>query len=265
MSERDRVLAYYRRILPFYERESVVRAHLAFWTDLARLWRPRRVLEIGSGLGRITCALERHAPAVGVDISLEMLGRACRSRIHRGRPFFVAADMRTAVFRDAFDLIVAPSDPISHLISAADRRKALRMVAGQLSGRGRFVLEALYRPSRAPWSVDRRLSYEGGELAIHETWRPLAKKSLWRARFAYCDRPTRGSPGRLTASFTARCWDAKKIRPLFASCGLTVRALWGSWDQTPFKPGSPHLIVVAAKRRSRGARSRIDRKTRARR
>jgi SAM-dependent methyltransferase len=264
VAERDRVLAYYRRILSFYEKESVARAHLAFWTELARRWRPRRVLEIGSGLGRITCALERHAPAVGVDISLEMLGRACRSRIHRGQPFFVAADMRTAVFRNTFDLIVAPSDPFSHLILAADRRKALRMVAGQLSECGRFVLEALYRRPRVTSSVQRRLSYDGGELAIHETWRPLAKKSLWRARFAYCDRPTRGSPRRLAASFTARCWDANKIRTLFASCGLAVCELWGSWDQTPFTPDASHLIVVAEKRRGR-TRSQIGRKTRTRR
>jgi SAM-dependent methyltransferase len=262
--ERDRVLAYYRRILPFYEKESVARAHLAFWTELARRWRPRRVLEIGSGLGRITVALERHSPAVGADISLEMLARACRSRLHRGRPFFVAADMRTAAFRDAFDLIVAPSDPFSHLVSAADRKKALRMIAGQLSLRGRFVLEALYRPRRIPLAVDRRFSYDGGELAIHETWRPLAKKSLWRARFAYCDRPRGGAARRLAASFTARCWSAKEIPGLFASCGLVVCALWGSWDQTPFAPDAPHLIVVAEKRDGR-TRSRTGRKTRARR
>ena len=251
MRDRDRVLAYYRRILPFYEKEAVARAHLAFWTELARRWRPRRVLELGSGLGRITGALERLCSAVGLDISLEMLAHASHRRLYGEHPFFVAADMRTTVFRDAFDLIVAPSDPLSHLTSASDRRNALRAIARQLSPRGRFVLEALYRPRRVPLSVDRRIPYRGGELSIHETWTPTEPGSLWRARFAYHDRPRQGRERRLTASFAARCWDAAKIRALFSSCGLTVRALWGGWDETPFKPGSSHLIVVAEKRRAR--------------
>jgi SAM-dependent methyltransferase len=247
VSERDRVLDYYRRILPFYEKESVARAHLAFWTALARQWKPRRSLEIGSGLGRITRALQLQVPAVGIDISLEMLARASGGT-RRQHASFVAADMRTTVFQSVFDLILAPSDPFSHLLSLPDRKRALRTVAQQLSRRGRFVLEALYRPERIPVSVHRRLSHGGGELSIQETWRPLRKDSLWRARFSYCDRPANGPQRRLAASFVARCWDVKKIRSLFSSCGLTVRALWGGWDQAPFAPDSPRLIVVAQRR-----------------
>src|SRR5262249_9633455 len=58
---------YYREILPFYEKESVARAHLAFWRGVAREHAPRRILEIGAGLGRITAELSRVAPAVGLD------------------------------------------------------------------------------------------------------------------------------------------------------------------------------------------------------
>ena len=67
---------YYRKILPFYEKESLLRAHLDFWRRIARESRPRRILEIGAGFGRITAALSRVAPAVGIDVSLEMLTAA---------------------------------------------------------------------------------------------------------------------------------------------------------------------------------------------
>ena len=70
------VRAYYRKILPYYEKESVARAHLSFWRGLAARSAPGRILELGSGLGRITCALSRRAPTVGIDVSHEMLGRA---------------------------------------------------------------------------------------------------------------------------------------------------------------------------------------------
>jgi SAM-dependent methyltransferase len=57
----------------------VSRAHLAFWRELAREAAPRRILELGAGLGRITAALDRVAPAVGVDLSLEMLAARARA------------------------------------------------------------------------------------------------------------------------------------------------------------------------------------------
>ena len=74
------VLRYYKRILPFYEKEKegIAGNHLDFWRSLAREWRPGRILDIGAGLGRITSALARQAPTVGIDISLEMLRRALR-------------------------------------------------------------------------------------------------------------------------------------------------------------------------------------------
>ena len=245
MRERGPVLSYYAKILPFYEKESIARAHLTFWTGLARRWRPRRILEIGSGLGQITQALGRRATAVGVDISMEMLELASRRRSSRSRASFVAADMCEPVFGGVFDLIVAPNDPFSHLTALSERRQALKAVAGQLSRRGRFVLDGLYRPERISLSANRRVPYDGGELSIRETWRPIGAGALWRARYAYRDRPGKGPERRLAASFVARSWDAAKIRSFFASCGLSVKTLWGDWNQHSFSRDSRRLIVVA--------------------
>src|SRR5712692_2465759 len=110
VSDLEDVRAYYRKILPFYEKESAARARLVFWRSLARRRRPRRILEIGSGLGRITGVLSHQAPTIGLDISFDMLGRASRRVRGRSRARFVAADVRDAVFGPQFDLIVAPSD-----------------------------------------------------------------------------------------------------------------------------------------------------------
>ena len=107
--------AYYRKILPFYEKEAIAPARLRFWRDLAPRNRPGRILELGSGLGRITRALSRQSPAIGIDVSHEMLALAAKARPAAPRVFFVAADMREAVFGCRFDLIVAPSDPFCHL------------------------------------------------------------------------------------------------------------------------------------------------------
>ena len=260
---RDQVLAYYQTILPFYEKESVARAHVAFWTGLARAWKPKRILEIGSGLGRITSALARLAPAVGIDISLEMLRLADRRRrFSRARLSFVDADMRDQVFDSVFDLIVAPNDPLSHLTRTSDRRRTLGAVSRQLSGRGRFVLDALYRPRRVPLSLDRRIPYRGGELSIRETWTPTEPGSLWQAQYAYRDRTRRGRERRLTASFPARCWNSNELESFFAECGLHVEQLWGDWDRRPFQPGARRLLVVAGKNEDPSNRPPAERRAR---
>jgi SAM-dependent methyltransferase len=239
------VRSYYERILPFYELEAVSRAHLAFWSGLAKRWRPRRILEVGAGLGRITEALARQAPAVGIDISLEMLARAQSRRRRGSRATFVAADMRRFAFARPFDLIVAPSDPFSHLTSLSDRRRALSAVARHLAPEGRFVLEGLHRRRRDTELEPRRIRHAGGFLRIEEAWYPVGIGERWHARYRYADFVS-GRPARtLSASFVARAWDPRQIRQLFRSCGLAIESMWGDFDGRPFRNGAPRIVVVA--------------------
>ena len=239
----------------------MARAHLAFWHALVREVRPGRILEIGAGLGRITSALAGLAPAIGLDVCLEMLSIASR---RRGRACFVAADARRAVFAPCFDLIIAPGDPISHMTSAGDRRLALSAIAGQLSRRGIFVLEGLHRRRHeVVLRPRRRIRHDGGSLAIDEAWFPVGNGDLWHARYHYTDRRKDGTVRTLNAAFIARAWDPAKLRRLFADCGLEVAALWGGFDRHPFRRGSPRIIAVAhrggtgAAREARAALARI--------
>ena len=233
---------YYRKILPFYEKESLSRAHLTFWRQIARESRPRRILEIGAGLGRITDALSRVAPAVGMDVSLEMLTLACR---RAERALFLAGDARRAAFGPAFDLIVAPGDPLSHMTTLDDRRRALKAVARQLSPAGVFVLEGLFRRRHEVALPVRRIAHAGGVLRIDEAWFPIGVKDLWHARYHYRDRRRDGSERTLTAAFLARGWNPATLRRFFASCGLRVVNLWGDFDRSPFSRAASRLVVVA--------------------
>jgi SAM-dependent methyltransferase len=238
------VRSYYRKILPCYEKEAIARAHLAFWQGLARRLAPGRILELGSGIGRITAALSRLAPTIGIDISFEMLGRAAGRPSAASRARFVAADMREAVFGCRFDLIVAPADPFSHLTTMRDRRRALRRVAGQLSPHGRFVLEGLCRRSGLKYP-ERRIEHPGGVLRVAEEWKPLGTRDLWRARYRYRESRAGEEDRTLEASLTARAWNPREVRTLFASCGLAVENLWGDFGRRSFRPGMRRLIIVA--------------------
>lgn len=249
MRDSESVLSYYERILPFYEKESVARTHLAFWREVVRAVAAGRILEIGSGLGGITAALGLEARAVGIDISIEMLRLARTRRSPRSHALFVAADMRALPFRGIFDLVVAPNDPFSHLTAIADRHRALRQVAEVLSPRGRFVLDGLYLPKKRPRTIRRPIAYEGGTLSITESWVPVGGRDLWRASYAYRDRPQKGPERALEASFVARSWDGS-VRSFFRSCGLTVAQIWGGFALRPLTAGSRRLLLIAGKTRS---------------
>ena len=240
--------AYYRTILPFYEKEAIAPARLRFWRDLAARDRPGKILELGSGLGRITRALSRQAPAIGIDVSHELLARAATARRRAPRASFVAADMRAAVFGCRFDLIVAPSDPFCHLTTIRDRRRALQAVAKQLSARGLFVVEGLCRRPGQEYPA-RRIPYRGGVLHVGEEWEPGVSRDLWRARYRFRDTRRGRSARTLEATFTARAWNPGEVGALFASCGLRIVDLWGDFDRRPFQAGMNRLIIAARRAR----------------
>ena len=241
---------YYRSILPFYEKESVSRAHLAFWRDLARELRPNRILELGAGFGRITAALSAVAPCLGVDVSLEMLATARRRR-GTGRARFAAADIRAPIARESFGLIVAPGDPISHVTSLSERRMILRSAAAALTPGGRVVVEGLYRRRHQVTMPVRRVRYATGVMVIEEAWFPVGVGDLWHARYRYRDRDAArgGVEKRASAAFVARSWNPATVRDVFASAGLRVEALWGDFDRRRFTTAAPRMIIVASRKR----------------
>jgi len=158
------------------------------------------------------------------------------------------ADMRHATFARDFDLIIAASDPFSHLTSLSDRRRALRAVAEQLSWDGRFVLEGLYRRRKVFEPPERRIPHAAGVLSISESWRPIGARELWNARYRYRDRRGEGEETIVEASFVARAWDPAEIRPFFASCGLAIEELWGDFDHRRFSRSASRLLVVARRK-----------------
>lgn len=211
------------------------------------------MLELGSGLGRVTEVLARETPSVvGLDISVEMLRRASRRLARLPAAALVAADMRRFAFSRRFDLIAAGSDPFTHLTTLAGRRAALRASARHLTPGGHLVIDGLYRPERRPFEKQRRVGLAHGSLSIRESWEP-AGRDLWSVRYRYRRRDggTRGEG--VDAGFLARAWDAKGLSRLFASCGLTVETTWGGFTRRPLSRDAPRIVIVARlTRRSRG-------------
>src|SRR5690349_11989649 len=108
---------------------------ITFYVRLLDRWRPRRVMELGSGTGRVSIPLARAAGAqveiVGLEREGPMLDEASRKRAalgprERAALSFVTADMRDWRTAEPFDLVIAPCSSLSHLLTLEDQIAAWR-------------------------------------------------------------------------------------------------------------------------------------------
>ncbi|HEV7487808.1 MAG TPA: class I SAM-dependent methyltransferase [Thermoanaerobaculia bacterium] len=232
MNDSEEVRRYYEAILPYYDESLTDRGDLPFWEAIGTRWKPKRILELGCGTGRVTEVLDRHADVTAADLLVEMLRLACR-RAPAAK--FVAADLRQFAFARRFDLIVLADDPMAHLLSIDDRAKALRLIADHLTPDGRVVIEGLYR-REAGDSQKRR-----GSLIVDESWKTTDDPSVWSAHYRY----EKGGAV-LEVRSVLRSWSASDLE-LLATCGLDVESMWGDFDERPFAAATSNRMIIAAK------------------
>ncbi len=242
----DEVRAYYRQILPFFERELADRGDEDFWTWAASTPSGCRVLELGAGTGRATAFLARTAGrVVAFDLSIDLIARARRLLAHAGNVRLLVADMREIHLREVVDLVVAVDDPFVHLTEEADRERAFAAAVRHLAPEGRFLLDAAWLPpeQRAEAGHPGGLILERtarDHLQVRETWLCDPETRLCTTSFEY----------RLAgdfleeASFAARLWSMDEIESRARAAGLQVTQAWGTYDRQPWdRATSPRLLV----------------------
>lgn len=129
---------------------------VAFYVRRLEKWRPRRVMELASGSGRVTIPLARAAAASGVEIvGLEReasmleaayLKRAALSDTERKCLSFLEADMRDWMTADQFDLVIAPCSSLSHLLTVDEQISTWQCAYRNLRTGGRLVADLTMLP-----------------------------------------------------------------------------------------------------------------------
>ena len=249
----DGVESYYGEVAPWLDRALARRDDRAFWAERAAGAGGGTVVELGCGTGRVTEAL--HAGAgrvVGLDLSRAMLRRA-GTRL-RGAPgvTLLRADLRALPLRSgSVALAVAPDDPLVHLLTDADRQRAVDEVARVLAPTGRAVLELLWwgpearARARSPDGLERRRGVtldDGGVLEVRERWSEAPDRRELRGRYRYLlDGEEVGG-----ASFRGRRWEREEVVRRLRRAGLRVTSTRGGFDGRPFDPESADVLLVEA-------------------
>ncbi len=245
----DEVRTYYRRILPFYDRELADRGDEGFWTWAASSPPCCRVLELGAGTGRATAFLARAAGrVVAFDLSAEMIAVARRRLASAANVQLLVADMREVAFRAEMDLVVAVDDPFAHLTGEADRERAFSVAARHLAPDGRFLLDAAWlspeRRAAAGQPGGLVLDHSGhsgrGALRVREIWRCDPDTRLCTTCFEY----RIGDRSVERACFASRLWSMDEVEGRAGAAGLRVTRVWGDYDRRPWdRATSPRLLV----------------------
>lgn len=244
-----------------------------FFARLLARVRPRRVLELACGSGRVTFTLAAALPMariVGVDSSLEMLGRAATARdtaapAMRERVSLVEGDMRDwPGTGDAFDAVVIACCSVSHLLTLDDRRRTWTTAFRLLRPGGVFMLDVRV-PDLATLAESQRvrprafvdLDIDAARRAAGEEARLLRctattyEPHLQRAdvRLLYDRFDHRALAERLVTDFPCHVYFPAELELLFLSTGFEIARQYGDYRFVPFGRTSPYLVTVARRPR----------------
>lgn len=246
----DRFARFYDEDYRHYDEDLDAVVRLA--TDLGG-----PVLELGCGTGRVLVPLARtQLPLTGVDISPALLEIA-RGKLGRAtaRVNLVQADMRTLDLpAKDFAFAFCVSNTFMHLADPSAQMDALHRAAAHLAPGGLLLLD-LFHPDVARWIevhgvkelADRWTRADGTQVLKWSVRTVDLAAQLLETLFLYEEISPAGQITSTPCAFTLRYLWRHEAELMVAAAGLTVEAVWGDFEGSPYGDDSEHLILLATK------------------
>ena len=227
----------------------------AFYAKFCR--RAKRVLELGSGYGRLLSVLaEPGRDLVGLELDREFLAAAQRRlralpQTKRRTVRLLHGDMRRFAFEQRFDRVVLPYNALYCLLTKRDALACFRAVRAALAPGGAFAFDLWnaegFHQQPAHQSADDskpivRLRHAGQSWDVFERVRLRRSAQRLDVTYHYVPR-SGGAPCQIPIA--QRYYRVPELAELLARAGLAVHARYGTFSRTRFTLRSPHLIVIA--------------------
>jgi SAM-dependent methyltransferase len=232
---------------------------LAFWSELISSARPRRVLELACGTGRLTLPLGGLGVAeeiVGLDSSAAFLEHA-RSRLDgTSSVAFMEGDMRDPQVDGPFDLVIVPFNSLAYLLDFDDRVAALRAARSLLSAGGRFAFDVvaprydfLAEASGSCPPVRLDADHAALELGVARFIRSYvdtydATTQTLHSLNRYEIHHTDGRVEHRIGDVRSHIHFPSELESLLALAGLRPVERYGSWDRGPWTPAARRILWV---------------------
>ncbi len=243
---------------------------VAFYVALARSLRPKSVLELACGTGRITVPLAEEGArsgfsVVGLDSEANMLKQARDKAARmpaaaRKRLKLVQGDMRKWHVREAFDLIVVPCASITHLLELQDQLEVWRRAFHNLAPGGRFVVETIMpnfsayvdsfaNPPRTLVEIDRDVTDEPRKIRLirRRTVNYLPYEQRAQIRFLYEKYHRKSLVESYIDDFESHVYFPRELRLLFLHTGFEIEDFFGDYNRRPLRASSQLMIMIGKK------------------
>jgi ubiquinone/menaquinone biosynthesis C-methylase UbiE len=243
---------------------------IQFYVSLARTLKPKSVLELACGTGRITIPLAEEGARsgysiVGLDTEPAMLRQAGQKvkrlpAAVRSRIRLVKGDMRTWGRGQLFDLIVIPCSSISHVLELRDQLAIWDRALKNLSPGGRFVVEttmpnfAAYAdsfasPPRTIVEIDRDVfdKKTRTRLLRHRTVTYMPAEQRARIRFVYEKYQGKNGVERYIDDFESHVYFPRELQLIFMHAGFEIESVYGDYARRELRSLSRQTIMIGRK------------------
>jgi SAM-dependent methyltransferase len=243
---------------------------VVFYIGLAKSFKPKSVLELACGTGRITVPLAEQGArsgfsVVGLDSEANMLKQARDKARHmsaagRKRLKLVHGDMRKWHGREPFDLIVVPCASISHLLDLQDQLDVWRQAFQNLAPGGRFVVETVMpnfsayadsfsNPPRTLVEIDRDVTDERRKIRLvrRKTVNYLPYEQRAQIRFLYEKYHHKSLIESYIDDFESHVYFPRELRLLFLHTGFEIEDIFGDYNRRPLRASSQLMIMIGKK------------------
>lgn len=144
-----------------------------FYVKIIKKLKPRKILELGVGTGRIFSELLPLVTfGVGIDISKSMLETCEKKCIGNNNYNLYELSFVDFNLKDTFDLVYLPFNTFQHLLKEEDQINCLKSIRMHMHGNSRFILDVMNVDNLTfdfeNWKQDYSCSLKDGRVVIRE-------------------------------------------------------------------------------------------------
>jgi cyclopropane fatty-acyl-phospholipid synthase-like methyltransferase len=217
-------------------------AEVSFVVRHARLGPHATVLDVPCGSGRHSLPLARVGFTVtGIDLSAAALSRARERAASEGLDArFECSNMLDLKVDAPCDALVCLGNSLGYFEPSLTHRLLLKFASAVRSG-GRLILDtSICAESLLPLASERTFSFPGG------TYEQQIVYDVERSIIKTCAQLTLNGE-RHELRYQHFVMTSGELVRIVRSAGFEIVGLYGDADDAPFRPGSPRLLLVAAR------------------
>ena len=240
------------------ESAPITKENKTFYVDLLSESRPP-VVELGVGNGRICIDVAKRGQKIyGVDSSEKIL-ELTRSRAEEAgvleKLALLTGDFRDFELPEAAELITIPFHSIGHLLTRADKRKALANIHRQLVSGGRLAFDHFVYDPDYPVPVGvpyLRAEFNdpgtGKDYLLWETVQRDMERQVIHLVVCTEELDENGVVERRRyCKSDLSSMHPEESRTLLEETGFEIEALYGNFDRSPFDETSGEQVWIAKK------------------